>query len=511
MSSRPKITRKVYRTRLLVEELESRLAPAAVAGNDLLWKTYTAADAFKLHSNPGANQVIYLDFDGATVAGTPWNTSANGGNPFTALEWSMDGNRSAFSAVELAKIIDMWRMASEDFAPFNIDVTTQDPGLESLRKTSASDTKWGKHVIIGPVPTTSTPSFWAGAGGIAWVGSFNDAIDNPVFVFNGDSSANPEDSLPDTISHEVGHTFGLSHDGTATMSYYPGHGTGATGWGPIMGAPFGQNLTQWSRDTYPGANNPEDDLAKITTGHGFTYRVDDYGNTAASGKTINLPLQAALNTTYGLIEKNTDVDYLRFYANPGTVNIHIDPLFIGPNLDIIAELHSPTGALLATSNPAATLDASFSMNVSAAGIYSIKISGTGLPGATGYPKYGSLGSYRVTGTVEPYIPPGSAFRALNPIRWAYNAATGIQSGYITVANATSAPFIGTFTIELTIPTNISVTIPNSTRVGNKITITVKGTLSSTSQFRIFVQVSNPGHVALATGFNTWVTKIEAAV
>jgi hypothetical protein len=510
MSFRPPITR-ISRTRLFVEELESRLAPAAVAGNDLLWKTYTPADTFKLHSNPGVNQVIYLDFDGATVSGTQWNTDANGGSAFTVPEWSMDGNRSAFSAAEQAKIVDLWRMVAEDFAPFNIDVTTQDPGLESLRKTSSSDTKWGMHVILGPVPTTSNSSFWAGAGGIAYLNSFNDNIDTPCFVFNGDSSGTPEDSLPVSVSHEVGHTFGLSHDGTASLGYYSGHGSGATGWGPIMGAPFGQNLTQWSRDTYPGANNPEDDLAKIATGHGFSYRPDDYSNTSGAGKTINLPLQASLKTTYGLIERNTDVDYLRFYANPGPLSIQIDPLFVGPNLDILAELYAPSGALVASSNPAATLDASFSMNVSEAGLYSLKITGTGLPGATGYPKYGSLGSYRVTGTVEPYIPAASAFRAVNPARWTYNAVTGIQSGYITISNATSAPFIGTFTIELTIPSNITVTIPNSTRVGNKISITIRGTLSSTSPFRIFVQVSNPGHVALATGFHTWVTKIEAAV
>ena len=39
----------------------------------------------------------------------------------------------AFSSAEQAKIIDLWRMVAEDFAPFHIDVTTQNPGLEALR------------------------------------------------------------------------------------------------------------------------------------------------------------------------------------------------------------------------------------------------------------------------------------------------------------------------------------------------------------------------------------------
>ncbi len=41
----------------------------------------------------------------------------------------------------------------------------------------------------------------------------------------------------EAISHEVGHTLGLSHDGRITPSegYYAGHGSGDTGWAPIMG------------------------------------------------------------------------------------------------------------------------------------------------------------------------------------------------------------------------------------------------------------------------------------
>ena len=61
------------------------------------------------------------------------------------------------------------------------------------------------------------------------------------------------------ISHEVGHTFGLSHDGTSQASYY----AGAKGWGPIMGASYGRRASHWSTGEYADANNPEDDTAII--------------------------------------------------------------------------------------------------------------------------------------------------------------------------------------------------------------------------------------------------------
>jgi hypothetical protein len=40
-----------------------------------------------------------------------------------------DGNPSSFSTSERATILSVWRTVSEDFAPFNVDVTTEDPAL----------------------------------------------------------------------------------------------------------------------------------------------------------------------------------------------------------------------------------------------------------------------------------------------------------------------------------------------------------------------------------------------
>ena len=48
------------------------------------------------HSRPGAPNVVYLDFDGETVAGTEWNTSL-GRTEIPVLAFSIDTDRATFS------------------------------------------------------------------------------------------------------------------------------------------------------------------------------------------------------------------------------------------------------------------------------------------------------------------------------------------------------------------------------------------------------------------------------
>ncbi len=140
MHSRPGLRQAGQSIRLVLETLERRIVPAAPAGNDLIWRDYAAANAFTLHSNPGATKVIYLDFDGHTVSGTSWNSSYNGGSDIVQAAWSMDSDRNTFTTAERDKIIQLWRMIAEDFVPFDVDVTTQDPGLAGLTKSNAADT-----------------------------------------------------------------------------------------------------------------------------------------------------------------------------------------------------------------------------------------------------------------------------------------------------------------------------------------------------------------------------------
>lgn len=376
-----------FRSLPSLEFLEARLVPAG---------------EFSLHSLPGATKTIYLDFDGHTTTNTAWLNGATIISP----AYDIDGNTSNFSNTELANIVEIWERVAEDFKPFNVDITTEDPGLEALRNTGGSDNAWGLRVAIGGDWQTVLPSLGS-AGGWSFVGTYGREIAGPAFVFPGSlGNGNPK-SVAEATSHEAGHSLGLSHDGTATLEYYPGHGSGPTGWAPIMGVGYSRNLSQWSKGEYNGANQTQDDLAIITNNtNGFGYRNDDYGSTIANASNLIIQNSTTINTT-GIIERNTDQDFFRFILTVGgSVSINVDPAAKGPNLDIEAKLYNSSGTVLSTSNPTGALNASFNTTL-AAGTYYISIDGVGEGNVlgTGYSDYGSLGFYSITGTVPNSITP----------------------------------------------------------------------------------------------------------
>ncbi|MCH8830380.1 MAG: cadherin-like domain-containing protein, partial [Planctomycetes bacterium] len=366
-----------------------------ISGNDDISDvndgSYDLSKTFNLNSNLGSNFTIYLDFNGHTTTGTYWNTYYNGGADIVTEAWSSDGDRSSFSVSEQQRIQRIWANVAEDFAPFDVNVTTLDPGVEALRYSGSGDTNRGIRVVIGP------NSFFALSGGVAFLGSFNWGTDTPAFVFNSS-----EVGVREAISHEVGHTLRLYHDGSSSTSYYAGHGSGATGWAPIMGNSYYKSVTQWSQGEYSGANNTEDDLSIITTANGFGYRADDTGNTIGTAADLSV---SGLNVSgQGIIERNTDVDAFSFTTGTGIVSIDVDKALYGANLDILAKLYDSDGNLIATSNPSASLNAGFSLSLTA-GTYTITIEGTGTgDGSTGYTDYASLGNYWISGTVAASTP-----------------------------------------------------------------------------------------------------------
>ena len=355
------------------------------------------SQTFSLNSLAGANHTIYLDFNGHTTSGTSWNTSFNKANIVTPA-FDFDGNTGSFSNAELEGIQYIWQRVAEDFIPFNVNVTTQAPtDINDLIKSGTGDTRWGVRVAIGG---SSYDWFGAGAGGVAYVGSFNWNSDTPTFVFDDQLGNGNEKYTAEAISHEVGHTLGLSHDGRITPSegYYAGHGSGDTGWAPIMGVGYYQNLSQWSKGEYASANNTQDDLQIITTQNGFGYRTDDTGNTIATAKALTV--SGASVSGNGIIERNTDVDFYSFTTGAGAISLTVNPFNRGPNLDILAELYNSAGTLIASSNPTDLLSANITANV-AAGTYYLKIDGIGKgnPLTTGYTDYGSLGQYSISGSI----------------------------------------------------------------------------------------------------------------
>jgi hypothetical protein len=86
----------------------------------------TQAQAFSLHSRPNAVKKIFLDFDGHITRNTQWN-SGRAADLITPA-FDKDGLPDSFSAGELSDILAIWRAVAEDFAPWDVDVTTEDPG-----------------------------------------------------------------------------------------------------------------------------------------------------------------------------------------------------------------------------------------------------------------------------------------------------------------------------------------------------------------------------------------------
>lgn len=318
-------------------------------------------------SLPNAKGVMYLDFDGEST--TQWD-----GHLIVA-------KRPSFTA---ADIKDIWRRVSEDYLPFTVNVTTDLRVYERAAENSRI------HVIITPT-TDAAP----GAGGVAWIGSWNWTGDTPCWAFGSKAK-----DAAEQISHEVGHTLGLGHDGRPGEGYYGGHGSGETGWAPIMGVAYGQPVGQWSKGEYANASNTEDDLRVITTGNtAVLYKSDDFGGTFATAAYLEL-FGGGVITNRGIIERNTDIDAFRFTTGGGAINVTAKPAGVSPNLAIRLDLVDATDQILLTVSPATTLRATLSTNLPA-GAYAIKVrgAGRGANATVGFTSYASLGYYQLSGTV----------------------------------------------------------------------------------------------------------------
>lgn len=352
---------------------------------------------FSLHSRPGAKRTIYLNFKGAQLSGTAWN---GGGGTLTALPFDLDGLPYSFSTTELQRIQLIWQRVAEDYAPFDVNVTTEAPPADLITRSSSSDDRFGTVVLV----TKRAGIYDCSCGGVAYIGVFDETTDyyKPALVFYDALGGGNEKYVAEAISHEAGHNGGLLHDGFSGGAYYGGHGSGATGWAPIMGVGYSKPLVQWSRGEYATATNVQDDYA-VMAGNGLPHRPDDHGGTAStatvlagteSGGVLRLAAQ-------GVIERPGDVDLFAFSAGAGSASFAAGPAARSPNLDLHIELRDAAGKVLASANPPDALAASLSATLPAAGTYYLAVRGTGKgdPAVDGYSDYGSTGMYAIAGEV----------------------------------------------------------------------------------------------------------------
>jgi hypothetical protein len=327
----------------------------------------------RLSSNSGAAKKLYLDFGGHYEAS--WGTARNVITP----AFDQDGRPATYSSGEIAAITEIWTRVAEDYAPFNIDVTTIDPGTSS----GVARVAIGGHF-----------SDWYGssAGGVAYVGGFTNSLPSVAYVFaEALGNGNPR-YVAEAASHEAGHLFGLQHQAVWSGSQLvePYH-TGTSNWAPIMGTGYHAERTTWHAGfTSLGPASRQDDMAILASRLGW--RADDYGNTTATAAVF--PAIGSSVSMTGIIGTPSDLDMWSFTTGGGAVTFQLSGAAYGSNLDAVLELRSATGQTIASANPSSSLGASLSTSLAGGTYYVVARSSGG---------YGNVGQYTLRGTVPPKL------------------------------------------------------------------------------------------------------------
>lgn len=351
----------------------------------LLTAGIAQAQVPKLSSYPSAAAVIFLDFDGQTVSGTSWSAT-----PLECLP----------APQNTAQITEIFNRVSEDFRPFNVNITTDSTVF------LAAPNNRRMRVIVTPTHE------WYGntAGGIAYPGSFTWINPTPCFVFSAMLNNNVK-NIAEACSHEAGHTLGLAHQSAYNAScvkteYYTGQGFGEIGWAPIMGSSYARNLSTWHYGTSSsGCSSIQDDVAIITgtITNGVAnpgLRPDDHTNTHTGATPISV---TGNNYAFsGLVNQRSDVDvfsinvplYSNFRLN--AVPYNVAAANAGANIDIQVRLLNFSRDTVGSYNPTTLLNTGIDTNLNA-GTYYLVIDGVGNINTT---DYGSLGFYNITGSVN---------------------------------------------------------------------------------------------------------------
>ena len=457
----PALPPEVLQSQDLADAIEADVAPSdgAVAAAEIPGSPESG-------SRPNAPVTIFLNFDGAYFERQQWNLLSN-----IERLWF---EPASMATPEFRYLV--WARVAEDYAPFNVNVTTTRPSDDDLFKTSVSDDRYGAQAVITDTYTDTFPRA-KGTGGLAYLGGAGSRMLTGALVFTkgatygGMSRATAAKNVAEVVSHEIGHNFGVMHDGFKEDEYYRGRG-GV--WAPIMRSAYPQPITQWSNGEYAHATNHEDDLALITDNTAIRrglmafeladgtpvlggvcrdnpqdpwppksgqklylpsssircdhtgeqvfpvwhyldradFITDDVGNEVSSARLLGDAAEQKVQK--GVIITRDDVDVYEFETSGGTLSALAHVAAIGPNLHSKLTLLNGCGQVLAEGYSA---ELSSDLTVALrAGTYFLAVDGIGYgdptqvtrEAANAYSDYGSIGNYTLTAQVTPEVAPGSA-------------------------------------------------------------------------------------------------------
>jgi RHS repeat-associated protein len=354
-----------------------------------------------LESNPGATDVLFLDFDGHASDTDLW-AIING--PYSIGPFDFNDDPLLFSPAEQRAIENIWRMVSEDFSLLNLNVTTVDPGMfpdgEAYHLVIGG---FGSQVGVGGVTSQIGALITDAAGddvlGSAFLSSYinGGALNNVGFVFaeaydtvfGVDSSTRiiaQAMEMGNTASHEFGHALGLRH--------YGGSNQKPNG---IMQTPeAGVNRERWQTGNTHSDEPPvqfQDDVATIGS-HVNTIglRPDDHGDDANTA--TSLGGTEGTQSADGILHDTTDVDYFRFFADGLTaVRVVVDDYVA--NIDTELYFYDVAGNLIASDDAAGSLGAQLNLTL-LAGAYLAEVRSNG--------GEGEAGQYRLEVSTSPFLP-----------------------------------------------------------------------------------------------------------
>ncbi|MFM7374762.1 MAG: hypothetical protein ACKO39_06395, partial [Chthoniobacterales bacterium] len=361
-----------------------------------------------LNSRPGAVAVIYLDFDGEVVSGTAWSGGATINAPAARLNAS--------------QITEVHERVSRDFEIFNVNVTT-DRAIHD-----AAPLNRRTHCVI-----TSNDQAAPGAGGVAYLNSFAENFTSRKICW-AFLDTNAKDTA-EVISHEVGHTLDLDHDGRNASGslprdeYYSGQGSGATGWAPIMGVGYYRQLTQWSKGEYARANNTQDDLAIMSQATKIPLLIDDHGGNRGTASNISG------DRVQGYSENSSDFDFFRVDLPAGAHSVFLQPAGYGNN-DLELQVQDAAGAVITTANPTEELAATATFSLASPQTVYLRVDSVGKcdPLTTGYTDYASLGLYYLYGFGNHELPPSA------PIGITTQRISGTQTKFFWTPNPSASSY-----------------------------------------------------------------------